>query len=72
MHSPHEEYFFLLLTVLAKPPDRGERGLCCKKCKLVLFNFKESITVLQIHNLCMILPVESRGVRIGTIARATA
>lgn len=69
---PHEEYFLLPLTVLAKPPDRGERALCCKKCELVLFNFKQSITVLQIHNLGIILPVESRGVRIGTIAIATA
>lgn len=70
--SPHKEYFLLPLTILADPPERGERGVCCKKCELVLFNFKQSITVLQIHNLCMILPMESRGVRIGTIAIASA
>lgn len=70
--SPCAEYFLLPLTILAEPPGMGEYGLCCKKCELALFNFKQSITVLHIHNLCMILPMESCGVRIGTIAVATA
>lgn len=69
---PHEKYFLLPAAILAEPSDKGEYGLYCKKCELVSFNFKQSITILQIHNLSMILPVKSRGVRIGTIATATA
>lgn len=43
-----------------------------KENEIVLFDFKQSITVLQIYNICMILSVGPRGVRVGAIAVSTA